>query len=111
MKKLILLPLIILIISCGKQRFVSLEKVHYAKFRIETTDRFNAVYGVNSNIIDEYIYNDTLITGRFSVNIGDTLILGAYSDDSLQTYMYYVIYNAKIIKKDSAGICMIFQNN
>lgn len=117
MKKIRIIQLIIIVTlicitvilsSCEKSSLTSLENLKNIQFVIESNARFNAVFGVNDNIIDKYIYAHNFVSGTFSVSNGDILHLSAYSTDTMQKYTFSIIYEYDTLFKSNLPIIITF---
>ena len=103
-----LVYVVIVLSSCGKSSLTPIEDEKHVQFVIESNDRFNAVYGVNDNIHDKYVYTTEFISGRFSVSNNDTLHVSAYSADTAQLYTFSIISDGDTLFKNNAPITIIF---
>jgi len=103
MKKILIIPILLIFIGCQK---VDVEPKINIQFKIESNSRFNAVYGVNNNLIDKYIYTTNFVSGRFSVAKNDTLYVSAYPD-SLD-YEFTILCDGKEWIKNNSSIYIVF---
>jgi len=101
MKKILIIAIIL--IGCQK---VDIEPKVNILFRIESSSRFFAAYGVNNNLIDKYVYTTNFVSGVFTVAKNDTLYLSAYPD-SLD-YEFTILCDGEEWIKNNSSIYIVF---